>query len=72
MAIKGVYAGRIEMVLFVKDSPLASENFRLLCTGGRERAREGGRHWAGRGWPHAADGTGDNRVCGYRQLETDT
>ncbi|GLC48773.1 hypothetical protein PLESTB_000146400 [Pleodorina starrii] len=33
VAIKGVYAGRIEAVLFVKDSPLAAENFRLLCTG---------------------------------------
>ncbi|GFR52440.1 hypothetical protein Agub_g15014 [Astrephomene gubernaculifera] len=33
VAIKGVYAGRIEMVLFVKESPLAAENFRLLCTG---------------------------------------
>ncbi|EFJ49124.1 hypothetical protein VOLCADRAFT_74454 [Volvox carteri f. nagariensis] len=33
VAIKGVYAGRIEMVLFVKDAPRAAENFRLLCTG---------------------------------------
>ncbi|GIL61498.1 hypothetical protein Vafri_15930 [Volvox africanus] len=33
VAIKGVYAGRIEMVLFVKEAPRAAENFRLLCTG---------------------------------------
>ncbi|GIL90435.1 hypothetical protein Vretifemale_18044 [Volvox reticuliferus] len=33
VAIKGVYAGRIEMVLFAKDAPRAAENFRLLCTG---------------------------------------
>lgn len=33
VAIKGRYYGRISMVLFAKESPLASENFRLLITG---------------------------------------
>ncbi|PNW78008.1 hypothetical protein CHLRE_10g460650v5 [Chlamydomonas reinhardtii] len=33
IAINGTYIGRMEFVLFAKDSPLASENFRLLCTG---------------------------------------
>ncbi|PNH02456.1 Peptidyl-prolyl cis-trans isomerase cyp5 [Tetrabaena socialis] len=33
VAIKGVYAGRMEFVLFPKQSPRAAENFRLLCTG---------------------------------------
>jgi hypothetical protein len=35
VTLKGVYIGRMEFVLFVKDSPHAAENFRLLCTGAR-------------------------------------
>ncbi|GLI63752.1 hypothetical protein VaNZ11_006825 [Volvox africanus] len=33
VAIRGLYAGRIEMVLFIKEAPRAAESFRLLCTG---------------------------------------
>ncbi|KAG2487798.1 hypothetical protein HYH03_013642 [Edaphochlamys debaryana] len=41
VAIKGLYAGRMEFVLFAKDSPRAAENFRLLCTGEAGVAPEG-------------------------------
>mmetsp|Transcript_31020 Transcript_31020/g.68824 ORF Transcript_31020/g.68824 Transcript_31020/m.68824 type:complete len:370 (-) Transcript_31020:184-1293(-) len=33
VAIDGVPVGRIEMVLFMKESPRSAENFRALCTG---------------------------------------
>ncbi|KAG2433328.1 hypothetical protein HXX76_008394 [Chlamydomonas incerta] len=33
VAIKGVYVGRMEFVLFAKQSPRAAESFRMLCTG---------------------------------------
>ena len=33
LALHGKHVGRLEMVLFVKDAPLASENFKWLCTG---------------------------------------
>lgn len=45
VAIKGRYAGRIEAVLFAKESPLWAENARLLATGGFGSApRASGRH----------------------------
>jgi hypothetical protein len=33
VAIDGQLAGRIEAVLFMKESPLAAENMRQFCTG---------------------------------------
>lgn len=34
VALNGTKIGRIEYVLFVKESPRAAENMRLLCSGG--------------------------------------
>lgn len=34
VAIDDKPIGRIEIVLFMKDSPLAAENLRVFCTGG--------------------------------------
>lgn len=34
VSIKGQYAGRIEFVLFARESPLWAETFYLMCTGG--------------------------------------
>ena len=33
LALRGKRMGRLEVVLLVKDAPLASENFKWLCTG---------------------------------------
>ncbi len=34
VTIYGEFEGRIEAVLFTKESPLAAENMRQFCTGG--------------------------------------
>ncbi|PNW78007.1 hypothetical protein CHLRE_10g460600v5 [Chlamydomonas reinhardtii] len=41
VAIKGTYIGRMEFVLFAKQSPRAAESFRLMCTGEAGVAPEG-------------------------------
>ncbi len=39
MALNGSQLGRVEMVLFVRESPRAAENMRCLCSG--ERGMDG-------------------------------
>lgn len=34
VALKGKALGRVEMVLFLKESPRAAENMRQMCSGG--------------------------------------
>lgn len=48
VSIKGVPVGRIEFVLFIKEAPLAAENFRALCTGEKGVAPEGALEGAGK------------------------
>ncbi|KAG2487803.1 hypothetical protein HYH03_013647 [Edaphochlamys debaryana] len=33
IALNGTFIGRIDMVLFVREAPLAAESFRLMCSG---------------------------------------
>ncbi len=49
VALNGTKIGRIEYVLFVKESPRAAENMRLLCSGGwvgLERGEDAAVPWA--------------------------
>ncbi len=34
ISVNGSKWGRVELVLFKRDAPLAAENFRAMCTGG--------------------------------------
>ncbi|KAG2487802.1 hypothetical protein HYH03_013646 [Edaphochlamys debaryana] len=73
VAIKGLYAGRMEFVLFVRDSPLAAENFRLLCSGEKGVVPRGHR---GEGQPYHFKGAYFYRIVhnfidqGGRKIES--
>ena len=41
MSIDGGKPARIEAVLFMKESPLAAENMRVFCSGGRSSGAVG-------------------------------